>query len=135
MLKQGDTYQSKFIITQDQVNAFAELSGDYNPIHIDPEFAANTPFKQTIVHGIFSASVFSKVLGTEFPGHGSIYLGQKLEFKRPIFTGKEYEARFEISETREGKHTAIVSTQVFELERGKIVIDGWAEMMNKAELP
>ena len=135
MLKLGDTYTSKFTITQEQVNAFAQLSGDDNPIHIDQEFAANTPFKQTIVHGIFSASVFSKVLGTEFPGHGSIYLGQKLEFKRPVFPSKEYEARFEITETREGKHTAVVSTQVFELERGKIVIDGWAEMMNKEQLP
>ncbi len=135
MLKQGDTYTSKFTITQEQVNTFAELSGDDNPIHIDQEFAANTSFKQTIVHGIFSASVFSKVLGTEFPGHGSIYLGQKLEFKRPVFPGKEYEARFEITETRDGKHTAIVSTQVYELERGKIVIDGWAEMLNKEQLP
>ena len=135
MLKQGDTYTSQFTITQEQVNAFAELSGDNNPIHIDQEFAANTPFKQTIVHGIFSATIFSKVLGTEFPGHGSIYLTQKLEFKRPVFPGKSYEARFEITETREGKHTAVVSTRVYEMERGKLVIDGWAEMMHKERLP
>lgn len=135
MLKIGDTYSSKFIITQEQVNDFAKLSGDDNPIHLDEEYAATTPFKQTIVHGIFSASVFSKVIGTEFPGHGSIYLGQNLEFKRPIYPGKEYEARFEILETREGKHTAKISTQVYELERGKIVIDGWSEMMHKEKLP
>ena len=135
MLKIGDTYSSKFVISQEQVSDFAKLSGDDNPIHLDAHYAATTPFKQTIVHGIFSASVFSKVIGTEFPGYGSIYLGQNLEFKRPIYPGKEYEARFEILETREGKHTAKISTQVYELDRGKIVIDGWSEMMHKEKLP
>ncbi|MEP2024128.1 MAG: MaoC family dehydratase [Reichenbachiella sp.] len=137
MLKVGDTYETEFNISQEQVNAFAELSGDKNPLHIDSEFAATTNFKSPIVHGIFTSAVISKVLGMEFPGPGTFYLSQKLDFKRAIYPGKRYMAKFEIIEIREGKHIAVISTQYFETETGRnrIVLDGQAEVKNLEQIP
>lgn len=137
MLKVGDTYETEFIITQEQVNTFAELSGDKNPLHLDAEFAATTNFKSPIVHGIFTSAVISKVLGMEFPGPGTFYLGQQLEFKRAIYPEKRYIAKFEIKEIREGKHIAVISTQYFETETGRnrIVLDGEAEVKNLERIP
>lgn len=137
MLRLGDTYETEFNISQEQVNAFAELSGDKNPLHIDPDFAATTNFKSPIVHGIFTSAVISKILGMEFPGPGTFYLGQTLSFKRAIYPGKKYIAKFEIKEIREGKHIAVISTQYFETETGRnrIVLDGEAEVKNVELIP
>ena len=89
-LKIGDNYKEEFVITQEMVNKFAELSGDKNPLHLDKEFAAKTRFKKPIVHGLFSVTSFGKVMGTKFPGHGSIHVGQNLSFKRPLYPDQKY---------------------------------------------
>ena len=130
MLKIGDKFTLEFSFTQNQVNDFCKISGDFNPLHWDEEFAASTPFKRPIIHGALVSSVFSKVMGMDFPGKGSIYLKQISEFKRPLYVGQNYNAVFEIESINEGKHTAEIKTQVFELERGKLMVDGLASVMN-----
>ena len=95
-LKVGDNYSENFVITQDMVNRFAELSGDKNPLHLDKDFAAKTRFKRPIVHGLFSVTSFGKVMGTKFPGHGAIHVGQNLSFKRPLYPYVEYEVYIEL---------------------------------------
>ncbi|MEO9965827.1 MAG: MaoC family dehydratase [Reichenbachiella sp.] len=136
-LKIGDTFESSFCITQEQVNAFAELSGDKNPLHLDAEYAASTNFKSPIVHGIFTAAVLSKILGMEFPGPGTFYLGQSLGFKRAIYPDKKYRVKLEITDIKVGKHIATISTQYFETESGRdrIVLDGEAEVKNLERIP
>lgn len=130
MLKIGDKFTLEFSFTQDQVNEFCKISGDFNPLHWDEEFAASTPFKKPIIHGALVSSVFSKVMGMDFPGKGSVYLKQISEFKRPLYVGLNYKAVFEIDSINETKHTAEIKTQVFELERGKLMVDGFASVMN-----
>ena len=71
-------------VTAKDVLLFAAISGDTNPAHLDPEYAEQTMFKGVIVHGMYSAGLISAVLGTRFPGPGTIYLGQDLQFKRPV---------------------------------------------------
>lgn len=134
MLKVGDFYEEQVTLSQQQVNAFAELSGDKNPVHIDEAFAAETSFKKPIVHGIFSAAIFSRLLGTIFPGEGSIYLGQTLQFKRPVYPGEAYTARVEIT-SLEGSNSATFSTVLTHSATGKVVIEGEAKVMNKDLLP
>lgn len=135
MLKTGDTHTSDFSITQEQINTFAEISGDKNPLHLDPAYAATTAFKQPIAHGIFSAAFISKVLGMDFPGQGTLYLSQNLSFKRPVFPDQKYEVRMEIIETQDGKHTATIKTQIFDREKNKIVVDGEAQVRHLEKLP
>lgn len=127
MIKVGDTFEHKVSYSQEQVNTFAEISGDKNPIHIDPEFAKTTPFGRPIVHGIFSASVFSKVFGMLFPGPGTIYMGQNLKFTGPVFIGEEYIAKFVVTKVRTDKHMGFVDCTL-ESKEGKVVIVGDAVM-------
>ncbi len=134
MLKPGDFHETPFSVSQEQVNAFAELSGDNNPVHIDEAFAANTAFQRPIVHGIYSAAIFSKILGTVFPGQGTIYLAQTLQFKRPVFPGEAYTARVEVI-SLDGRNSATLSTKLMHTATGKPVIEGEAKVMNKELIP
>jgi acyl dehydratase len=69
-------------------------------------------------------------MGMEFPGSGSVYLKQISEFKRPLYVGQTYQAKFEVATVNDLKHTAEIKTQVYEMERGKIMVDGIASVMH-----
>ena len=74
-------------ITDADIQAFAEVSGDNNPVHLDDEFAAGSRFKKRIAHGLLSGSFISTVVGTKLPGPGSLYVNQTLKFRAPVFIG------------------------------------------------
>lgn len=126
-LKPGNTYTEKVKFTQENVNKFAEISGDNNPIHIDAEYAAKTPFGKPIVHGFFAGAVFSKVFGTQWPGEGTIYMYQDMSFRAPVFVEKEYIAKFEVLEVDEEKHNGTIKC-VLEDSEGKASIIGQAKL-------
>ncbi|XOB91199.1 MaoC family dehydratase [Pseudomonadota bacterium 24LQ007] len=86
-LREGMTASYSQTITDYDVKAFAGISGDHNPIHIDDEYAAKSRFKQRIAHGFHSASFFSAIFGTQLPGKGCVYASQSLNFKRPVYLG------------------------------------------------
>ncbi len=130
-MTQGETYAYPFQFTQDDVVAFAQVSGDDNPLHLDADFAASTPFKRPIIHGILGASIFSNVIGTKFPGAGSIYVKQSLDFLRPMFVDTAYEARFEILSINADKHTAEISTEIIDAHTKKVTTKGVAVVMNR----
>lgn len=130
LIKAGDHYSTNFSYTQTQVDQFAEVSGDHNPIHSNPEFAANTVFKRPIMHGMLSASIFSKVFGTEFPGEGTIYLGQQLQFKRPMFVDTQYTAEFSVMECDPIKHKATIETIIKDSLTGEVTLQGSAQVLN-----
>jgi acyl dehydratase len=132
MSKVGDKFNYRFKFTQ--VNKFAEISGDNNPIHTDADYAAKTIFKKPIIHGIFSSSIFSKYFGTIWPGEGAIYLSQTLQFKRPMYVDTEYEMQAEIKEINSAKNTALVACRVIDLTTGKETISGEATMMHKEKI-
>ncbi len=114
-------------ISNEDVLAFAELSGDNNPVHLDDAYAAQTMFKQRIAHGFLGASLFSTVLGTKLPGPGCIYLSQSLKFRAPVFIGDEVVATATITSLDAEKGRAVLTTQC--TVNGKPVIDGEALMM------
>ena len=128
-LKIGDTCSEKVRFTQANVDKFAEISGDNNPIHINAEYAANTPFGKPIVHGFFAGAIFSKVFGTQWPGEGTIYMFQDMFFKAPVFVEQDYTAKFEVLEIDEAKHRGVIQC-ILENAEGKAVITGQAKLMN-----
>ncbi len=129
MIKLGDTYSHNITFNQNNVNIFAEITGDNNPIHIDPEFAKNTPFGRPIVHGFYSASVFSMVFGTKFPGEGTIYMYQDMKFFAPVFVDEQYTAKFEVIEVNTEKHRGTIKC-ILANKDGNPVIEGIAKLQN-----
>jgi len=85
-------------VSSDDIVAFAEISGDRNPIHLSEEFAAQTPFGGRIAHGIFTAGLISATIATRLPGQGSIYIGQSLRFVAPVRIGDEVVTTVEVVE-------------------------------------
>ncbi len=125
MMKIGDTYDFPFRFTQEQVIDFARVTGDDNPIHLDADYAANTLFKKPIVHGFLAGSIFSRVFGTMWPGAGSIYLQQSMQFKRPVFVDTDYTAKFEVIEADERRNSVIITTTIVN-DAGKEMVTGEA---------
>jgi acyl dehydratase len=130
MIQVNDTYAHAFSFTQADIVAFANVTGDKNPVHLDAEFAATTLFKQPIMHGMLGACIFSKVFGVLFPGEGTIYLKQSLSFLKPMYVNVQYEARFVVKEVNAEKHRAVVETQLIDLATGVVCTTGEATVMN-----
>ncbi len=129
--KIGSQFTHLFKFTQEDVVAFAHVTGDNNPLHLDADYAATTAFKRPIIHGMLGASVFTKVLGTEYPGYGSIYVSQTLSFLRPMFVDTDYEAVFTITRLDPDKHLAELSTEILDAQTRKVTTRGVATMINK----
>ena len=123
-LRIGQRVSTTRVFSMDDVQSFAALSGDANPIHLDPEFARQSIFGRPIVHGLFTTSLFSRLLGEELPGPGTIYLGQSLSFVRPVFVGDEVTASVEITKIRQDKPIVTLRTTV--TTNDGIAVDGEA---------
>jgi acyl dehydratase len=100
----------KKVFRLEDVEKFAVLSEDMNPIHLSEEFSANTPYKRPIVHGFLYGSMISSILANQVPGPGSIYLYQELNFKAPVFHGDEVIATVKIFELRLDKRIIKLDT-------------------------
>ena len=124
----NQTFSTNFSFSQQDVADFARVTGDNNPVHLDEEFASKTIFKTRIMHGMLGACVFSKVFGTLFPGEGTIYLSQSVNFLKPMYVDVIYEAHFEVMEILE-KNRARISTTILTNE-GKKVVVGDAVILN-----
>src|SRR5215472_15470269 len=83
-----DVFEIARTFSREDVLAFAALSGDYSPLHVDPEYAATTEFGGCVVHGLLLASLFSQLVGMRLPGRPALYLGQDLNFRRPVLVGE-----------------------------------------------
>jgi 3-hydroxybutyryl-CoA dehydratase len=126
-LKLGQSASFAKTITEADILLFAGVSGDTNPVHIDAEAAARTPFKERIAHGMLSASLISTVLGTRLPGPGTIYLAQNLKFRAPVRIGATVTATAEITALDAEKKRATLKTTC--TVEGKPVIEGEAVVM------
>lgn len=115
-------------ITETDLVLYAGLSGDYNPIHIDQEYAKETRFGRRIAHGLLTTSLISRILGMHLPGPGSIYLEQTLKFKKPVFIGDTITTSAEIREIIEEKNIIRLKTEC-KKQDGSVVIEGIATMM------
>lgn len=127
-LKIGDSFSTTKQITDAVVRQFAELSGDFNPIHLDEEFAAKTQFKKRIAHGMISGALISAVLGYEFKERKVVYLSQTLKFTAPVFLDDTVTATATVTNIREGKPIVTLET-ICTNQNGETVVKGEAVVM------
>lgn len=99
-------------IAADDVLSFARLSGDYNALHVDDEFAARTEFGSRVVHGFLHASLLSTLIGMRIPGPGALYLSQSIEFSAPVFIGDTVEARGRIESIDRETRIVVIDTEI-----------------------
>lgn len=114
-------------VTEADIVTFADLSGDTNPVHMDEAFAAATPFKGRIAHGMLGASLISTVFGTRLPGPGCIYVSQDLRFKAPVRIGDTVTASVTVSEIDSGRRRVKFTCEC--RVGDTVVIDGEAMLM------
>ncbi|MDW4527338.1 MaoC family dehydratase [Rossellomorea marisflavi] len=119
-------------ITESDIVMFAGLSGDFNPVHIDKEYARTTRFKERIAHGMLTSSLLSQLLGVHLPGKGSIYMEQSIRFKSPVYIGDTITAKATVQEFNEEKHVLTLLTECFN-QNEKVVLTGTAKMMVPSE--
>lgn len=86
-LSVGEVASFEIVVSDDDVQTFASLSGDYNPLHTDDAYAKNTPFGQKVVHGMFLGALVSRLVGMQLPGKQALLMKESLEFKKPVHVG------------------------------------------------
>jgi len=126
--KVGDTASLTKTISMEDIDQFARLTGDVNPVHLDEEFAKKTRFGRRIAHGMWGASLVSAVLGTRLPGPGTVYLSQTLAFKAPVLPGDTLTAKVTVSKVREDKRIITLQTTC-ENQEGKLLVEGEAVVL------
>ena len=124
-LKVGDSAQISKTITETDINDFARVTGDFNPVHLDQAYAEKTIFKGRIAHGLLSVGLLSNILGNILPGHGTIYLSQEVRFLAPVRIGDTITARVEVIELIPEKNRAKFKTTCINQD-GKEVVEGTA---------
>lgn len=126
-LEVGQTASYSKTVDERDIQLFAAVSGDHNPVHLDAEYAATTLFKERIAHGMFSGALISAAVACELPGPGTIYLGQTMRFTLPVKLGDTLTVRLEILE-KLPKFRVRIATRVFN-QRDELVVDGEAEIL------
>ncbi|MPY25569.1 MaoC family dehydratase [Shewanella psychropiezotolerans] len=124
-IKIGDTETIEKTIDAETVAAFAKIAEDFNPVHLDEEYAATTQFGKPIVHGMLASSLISGLLASKLPGKGCIYLGQTIKFTKPIYVGESVTAKVTVTQIREDKPIVTLLTEVFN-QQMELTISGEA---------
>jgi 3-hydroxybutyryl-CoA dehydratase len=109
-LSVGDHAEITRVVDEGDIAAFVDAIGDFNPLHVDRDYAATTPFGEPIAPGIFTAGLISAVIGTKMPGPGTIYLAQTLEFMKPVRAGDLITARVDVVEVIEAHNRVRLRT-------------------------
>lgn len=132
-IKPGDSAQIEKFISEELVNDFARVIGDFNPVHLDQAYAERTFFKGRIAHGALSIGLLSNVLGNLLPGPGTIYLSHEIKFLSPVRIGDTLTVKVEVVELIPEKNRVKFRTTCIN-QNGEMVVDGFAwAMPPKAE--
>ena len=128
----GDFCIREHTVTEKDLILFAAVSGDLNPVHLDAAFAANTPFKGQIAHGMFTGALISAALAMQLPGPGSIYLGQNLAFKKPVKIDDQLTVKLTIADKHPKKPVVTLDCTVTN-QKDEVVASGDATVLAPTE--
>lgn len=117
----GEQASSTRTVTESDVTTFAGLVGDFNPVHMDDEYARKSRFGRRVAHGTFTGGLISAVLGNKLPGPGSIYLSQQIEFLAPVYIGDTITAVVEVTSWRPEKRIITFKTDAYNQEEEQVV--------------
>ena len=115
------------VVTDEDIQKFAEVSTDHNPVHMDDDYARDTIFEGRIAHGMLTAGLISAVIGEQLPGHGTVYMGQSLKFLAPVRPGDMVRAEVEVIGIDYGKRRVQLDCRC--LVNGKKVLVGEATVL------
>ena len=127
-IKLGDIVSFNEKITKSHLNSFANLSGDYNPLHMDANYAENTKFKKQVCHGMLLASFFSKLVGMHIPGKNALYFSQTLNFQAPCFVDDQIIIRGEVIDKSDSTRLLTIKTTIHN-HMGICLVDGMAKVL------
>lgn len=127
-LNNGDSFSKSRLVTDELIRKFAEVSGDYNPIHLDEEFAKTTRFGKRIAHGMLSGAFISAVLGYEFKERKIVYLSQTMKFTAPVFIDDTVTVTATVTNMRLDKGIVVLET-VCTNQNGETLVKGEATVM------
>ena len=133
MLQIGDEFRHKYRYTQADVDTFARVSGDTNPLHIDPAAGKASMFGRNIIHGFLGAAVFTKIFGALWYADGHVYMSQTLKWFKPMFVDTEYEAVIKVKEIIKEKNRILYECAVYDVATGEQTIAGEALLLNKKQ--
>ena len=128
----GDEATFSRLITNQEVEAFAAISGDHNPLHLDPDYAATTAFGECIAHGMLTGALISAAIAMELPGPGSVYLNQSLQFKAPVFLGDTLTVTLTVTDKHHKRPWITLQCSVTNQD-GKTVAKGEAQVAAPTE--
>lgn len=131
-ISEGLSRQYSKTLTEQDIILFAHSSGDCNPVHLDPEFAANTPFKAPIAHGMWTGSLISAAIAMTLPGPGSVYRGQSLTFKNPVYVGDTVTVTLTVAAIRARVGLVTLDCEAVNQD-GKLIATGQAEVIAPKE--
>jgi 3-oxoacyl-[acyl-carrier protein] reductase len=121
MYRKGDSYRDKFLITENVVNSFAKFSEDFNPIHMDINFANIHGYTRQVSHGVIQLAYISKMIGMKFPGHGSMWMKQTVNWLIPVLTGDEIEIILIVKSFSSGTNTLTLLVEIFNQKNKKVM--------------
>ena len=124
----GQTETFELVITESMLDDFARLSGDYNPLHMNENYAYSTIFKRRVCHGMLLASFFSRLVGMYIPGKNALYFSQTLKFIHPCFIDDTLKIEGKVLDKSESTKLITLKTSVFN-DMGKCIIDGQAKVL------
>lgn len=130
----GDVFELNWSFCEEDVLRFAELSGDFSPLHVDPSYAETTEFGQQVVHGMLLASLFSNLVGMKIPGKHALYLGQDLSFRKPVFIGDALKVRAKVTASNAGTATISLATEIRNAD-DKVVVSGTGKVKIRGTQP
>lgn len=128
----GQTATYSKVVDEQDIQLFAAVSGDVNPVHLDEQYAAGTQFGERIAHGMLTGALVSAALAMELPGPGTVYLGQSLRFRLPVKIGDTVTIKLEVVEKKDRRQYVTLDCKAYN-QHDKIVASGTAEVVAPAE--
>ena len=124
----GQTASYTKTVTDEDVRAFAKVTGDENPVHLNDAFAARSQFGARIAHGFLTGAMISKILGMDFPGPGTVYLSQSMKFMAPAYIGDTLWASVTVTDYNEDKNRLTLLTEIHN-QKAELILTGEAVVM------